>query len=333
MPVVASRRRWSTASRTACPPLADPLLRAGVLVLVIGGLALVNILGIDPAARFVTALTLVKLVPLFILVIVGGCWLLMHGGGAPMASEPPPRALGQAFILALFAFSGMETPLSASGEVANPARTIPRALLIATVFTAALYITIQFVTQGLLGAALPGSATPLADAMGRVAPWLGALLLLGASISRFGWIGTDVLGAPRVLFAFARDGMLPGWLAAVHPRTHAPHVAIIVHAALAITLAVSGTFEALAILSGLATTGIYIMICASAWRLHVRGVATMGEAAVRYAALPYAATVGILAMLAIIAFGAARDILGLAVVVAVSAIWAMVVRARKRQPQ
>lgn len=313
------------------PALADPLLRGGVLVLIIGGLAAVNILGVDPAARFVTVLTLVKLVPLCILVLVGGGWLLMHGG-APAAPEPPPRALGQAFILALFAFSGMETPLSASGEVSNPSRTIPRSLLIATVFTAALYIAIQFVTQGLLGAALPGSATPLADAMGRIAPWLGALLLLGASISRFGWIGTDVLGAPRVLFAFARDGMLPGWLAGVHPRTHAPHVAILVHALLAILLAVSGTFEALAILSGLATTGIYIAICASAWRLHARGV-TLGETAMRYGALPYAATVGILAMLGIIAFGAVRDIVGLALVTAVSAVWAMAVVRRRTRTQ
>ncbi len=309
------------------PALGDPLMRGALLVLVIGGLAAVNILGVNPAARFLTALTVIKLVPLFILVIVGGGWLLMNGS-APHGVDQEPRALGQAFILALFAFSGMETPLSASGEVTRPERTIPRALLIATVFTALLYIAIQYVTQGLLGADLPGSATPLADAMGRIAPWLGLLLLLGASLSRFGWIGTDVLGAPRVLFAFARDGMLPGWLGAAHPRTHAPHVAIVVHALIAILLAVTGTFEKLAILSGLATAGIYIMICVSAWRLHVRGV-TMGETAVRYAVLPYAATVGILAMLAIITFGAPREIIGLAGTVVVSVLWAMFVVKRR----
>ncbi len=309
------------------PVLGDPLLRAGTLVLVIGGLAAVNILGVNPAARFLTALTVIKLVPLFILVIVGGGWLLINGSAAH-GVEQEPRALGQAFILALFAFSGMETPLSASGEVTRPERTIPRALLIATLFTALLYIAIQYVTQGLLGADLPGSATPLADAMGRIAPWLGVLLLLGASLSRFGWIGTDVLGAPRVLFAFARDDMLPGWLGAAHPRTHAPHVAILVHALIAILLAVTGTFETLAILSGLATAGIYIMICVSAWRLHVRGV-TIGETAVRYAVLPYAATVGILAMLAIITFGAPREIIGLGATVVVSALWAMFVVRRR----
>jgi amino acid transporter len=310
------------------PLLGDPVWRAATLILVIGGLALVNIRGVDPAARFVTVLTVVKLVPLFILVVVGGGWLLMQGG-APIAEQPAPAALGQAFILALFAFSGMETPLSASGEIANPARTIPRALLIATVFTALLYVAIQLVVQGLLGHELPGSATPLADAMGKIAPWLGLTLLFGASLSRFGWIGSDIFGAPRVLFAFARDGMLPGWLGAAHPRTHAPHVAIILHSAIAILLAITGTFETLAILSGLSTAGIYILICASAWRLHRRGV-TIGETAVRYAALPYAATAGILAMLAIIAFGAPREIVGLAGTVVVSAAWAAFVLRRKR---
>jgi len=250
-------------------------------------------------------------------------------GGAPPAPQPPASALGQAFILALFAFSGMETPLSASGEVANPSRTIPRALFIATVFTALLYVAIQLVVQGLLGADLPGSATPLADAMGRVAPWLGLVLLFGASLSRFGWIGSDIFGAPRVLFAFARDGMLPGWLGAAHPRTHAPHRAILLHGFLAILLAISGTFEALAILSGLATAGIYILICAAAWRLHRLGVTT-GEAAARYAVLPYAATAGILAMLAIIAVGAPREIVGLAATVVVSAGWAAFVLRRTR---
>ncbi len=310
------------------PALGDPMPRATTLVLVIGGLAAINILGVNPAARFLTVLTVLKLVPLFLLVFVGGAWLLMNGS-APVG-EQPPWAIGQAFILALFAFSGMETPLSASGEVSRPERTIPRALFIATVFTALLYIAIQSVTQGLLGADLPGSATPLADAMGRIAPWLGLVLLFGASLSRFGWIGTDILGAPRVLFAFARDGMLPASLGAAHSRTHAPHVAIVVHSLIAIVLAVSGTFEALAILSGLATAGIYILICAAAWRLHVRGV-TAGETAIRYAALPYAATVGILAMLAIITFGAPLEILGLAATVIVSALWAYA-RLRLRKP-
>jgi len=304
----------------AWPLLGTPPGRAGFIILVIGGIGLVNIAGIDPAARLVSLLTVAKLLPLLILVVVGGAALAMHGP-APGAAQPP-SAFGQAVILALFAFSGMETPLSASGEIDRPARTIPRALFLAMGFVTLLYIAIQIVTQGLLGADLAGSATPLADAIGRVSPLLGALLLLGASLSRFGWIGSDLLGAPRVLFAFARDGMLPAPLAAVHPRTHAPHVAIIVHCVIAIALALTGTFELLAILSGLASAGIYILTCAAAWRLHHLGT-TLGEGTVRYAVLPYAAVLAIAAMAAIIALGQVRDIAGLALLVAGSALWAL----------
>ncbi|MBN8818977.1 MAG: amino acid permease [Sphingomonas sp.] len=302
------------------PWLADPVPRAGFIVLVIGGLCLLNIAGVSPAARVVTVLTVVKLLPLLLLIVVGGVVLLSEGR-AP-ASPLPPAAFGQGVILALFAFSGMETPLSASGEIENPARTIPRALFLAMGLVTVLYIAIQLVTEGLLGDALASSATPLADAMSRVSPVLGLLLLLGASLSRFAWIGSDILGAPRVLFAFARDGMLPAWLGLAHPRTHAPHIAILFHGVLAVLLAISGTFEPLAILSGLSTAVIYILICAAAWRLHRLGV-TSGEGAVRYRLLPLAALVGIAAMIAIIAFGAWREIAGLCIVTVASIAWAL----------
>jgi len=308
------------------PVLGDPMLRAGIIVLVIGGLCLLNIAGVSPAARVVTVLTVIKLLPLLILVVVGG-FVLLSEGRAP-ATPQPAAAFGQGVILALFAFSGMETPLSASGEVTNPARNIPRALFLAMGLVTALYIAVQLVTEGLLGDALAGSVTPLADAMSRVSPALGMLLLLGASLSRFAWIGSDILGAPRVLFAFARDGMLPGWLAAVYPRTHAPHVAIIFHGVLAILLAITGMFEVLAILSGLSTAIIYIMICTAAWRLHKLGATAAAEAP-HYAILPIVALVGILSMIAIIAFGAWRDIVGLCLVAVASVAWALFRRPAK----
>jgi amino acid transporter len=303
------------------PAFDLPILRGGLILAVIGVMAGINIIGVDPAARFVGLLTALKLVPLLMLIVIGGAALFMGlGNDAPL---PPsrPGGFGAAMILALFAFSGMETPLSASGEIDRPARNIPRALFIASAFVALLYIAIQLVTQGLLGPNLAGSATPLADAMARISPGLGVMMLVAASFSRFVWIGSDILGAPRVLFAFARDGMLPAGLAAVHPRSHAPHVAIIVHSVIAVLLAATGTFETLAILSGLSTAGIYILICASAWRLHRRGRAR-GETPERFATLLPAAFVGIAAMIAIIALGAPRDIAGLALMVALSAGWA-----------
>jgi amino acid transporter len=122
--------------------------------------------------------------------------------------------------------------------------------------------------------------------------------------------------------------MLPAWLAGVHPRTHAPHIAIILHGIIAIVLAISGTFETLAILAGLATAGIYILICASALRLRKLGLAT-SESTARYAILPLAAALAIISMIAIIAVGAPRDIFGLFLLVILSAAWAIIRRKQR----
>ena len=301
------------------PSLLQLFPRFIFIVVVIGGISAINVAGVSPATRVITLLTILKLAPLLLLVIGGGLWILAHPMTVAAASQPANQ-FGQAMILALFAFSGMETPLSASGEVVNPARTIPRALFLSMGVVTALYIGIQIVCDSLLGSRLAQSSTPLGDAMAVVSPALGVVLLLAASFSRFGWISSHMLGAPRNLFAFAREGTLPRWLAAVHSRTHAPYAAIWTNAAVAILLANTGTFEQLAIMSGLASAGIYFMACSAAWALHRRGVTGGGDAP-RYPLLPYAALLAMIAMVTIVALGEPRDIAGLAMLIIVSVAW------------
>ena len=184
-----------------------PTVHAAVIVGVIGSVALINIAGVARAARFVSVATALKLIPLFIFIIVG-CTRI-DSANFVQAVQPDTEGLGRAAILALFSFIGMEAPLAASGEVAQPSRTIPRALAIAMVSVALIYVAIQIVAQGVLGASLAHSRAPLADAMGHISPLLRALMLAGAVVSMFGWISSDLLGSPRILFAFARDGLLP----------------------------------------------------------------------------------------------------------------------------
>ncbi|MBS0389529.1 MAG: APC family permease, partial [Proteobacteria bacterium] len=186
------------------PPRFAAAARALVIIVVTGGLAAVNVSGVARATRVVSAATLLKLVPLLVFVVVGAG--AVHAVNFTSTVQPDGAGLGRALILALFAFTGMEISLSASGEVADPARTIPRALLIAMVGVTILYVAIQLVAQGILGPALAQSSVPLADAMGRVSPALRALMLAGAAVSMFGLLSSELLGNPRVLFAFARDG-------------------------------------------------------------------------------------------------------------------------------
>ena len=290
-------------------PLA-PAVHAATIIIAIGGIALVNIGGVAHGARLVSAATALKLLPLLIFVVVGA--VFVKG-----ANFVQPAAPGIA-ILGVFAFMGMETSLCASGEVVRPNWTIPRALGIAMLATTLLYVAIQTVAQGMLGPALAVSAVPLADAMAPISPVLKFIMVAGAGMSMFGYLGSDILGSPRLLFALARDGLLPPVLGRLHPRTHAPHVAIGIYATLGIVLALTGTFAELAVLSALTTAALYILGCAAAWRLTRRGVAMAGEP-LRFRWLGAAVIIGITSMLLVIAMASRAEILGLVVLLGLSA--------------
>ena len=109
----------------------------------------------------------------------------------------------------------------------------------------------QVIAQGILGPALAHSVVPLADAMGRVSPVLRIMMLVGTALSMFGWLTSDLLGSPRILFAFARDGLLPRALGRLSKWGPAPYVAIICYGGIAIALALSGSFADLAALAAL----------------------------------------------------------------------------------
>src|SRR5262249_25692756 len=146
-----------------------------------------------------------------------------------------------------------------SGEITNPARTVPRAILIALTTTTTIYLAVQAVAQGVLGAALPAHAeAPLADVMARLAGPGGRVLVIGgAAVSMLGYMASDLLGSPRALYALARDRMLPAVLGRVHARFHTPYVAVVVYAAVAAVLAGTGTFSQLTIISNVAILSLY----------------------------------------------------------------------------
>jgi APA family basic amino acid/polyamine antiporter len=299
------------------PPSLMAPVRSVVIVGVVGGIALVNIGGVARGARLVSTATAVKLVPLMIFVIAGAT--AVHASNFSQTVHLDLQSLGRTMILGVFAFIGMEVSLCASGEAREPNRTIPRALGIALLSTTVLYVVIQVVAQGILGSSLATSKAPLADAMAQIHPGLRALMLVGTALSMFGMISGDILGSPRQLFAFARDGLLPRALARLHPQSHAPHVAILSYAALAIALALTGTFAELAVLSALATAALYIAGCAAAWVLARRRVALAGTP-LEFRFLGTATVIGISSMVVLIALGSRQEINGLLALIGLSAL-------------
>src|SRR6266436_4746376 len=237
------------------PFLGGPVMRIIVMLAVYGSLVLINIRGVRQGAGAVTVITLAKLLPLLLFICVG--IFFIHPPNLAWGGWPSSKSLGDAVILLIFAFVGIEVALIPSGEVKNPARTVPRSAYLALVITTVIYILIQIVGQGTLGAGLanhPGA--PLAEAAATFLGNLGrTILLAGATVSAFGFVTSDILSSPRMIFAFGRDGALPQFFAHVHPRYRSPDVAIITYATLAFALSISGTFDPLAVLSG--TDGLF----------------------------------------------------------------------------
>lgn len=314
---------------SAFPFFLAPLPHYGVVVGVLGLMTFINIIGVDVAAKFLGVATMIKLLPLFLFLIVGSGALLMGHSAAVPITNPPTESFGAAAILAVFALTGMETPLAASGEVRDPAKTVPRALLLAMISIGILYIAIQVVADRLLGAGLVASKAPLADALGTLDPRWRAPLLAGAFGSMLIWLGSDILGAPRVLFAFGRDRLLPAALGRVHRRWRTPHVAILTHFVLALGLALTGTFEKLAILSTLAIAPLYMSVCAAAVKLRRDGVAILGRPLV-IAGLPFIALFGIISMIVMICLAQRAEQIALAGVMAAGVLSFYLMRAFQR---
>jgi basic amino acid/polyamine antiporter, APA family len=245
--------------------------RAAFVAIVLGGMAVLNYRGVRLADRFNAIATVIKVAPLAVL-LVGGVGAVDTANLA-WPGMPPLSQVAQASAILIFAFLGVETALVPSGEVHEPERTVPRAVFLAIAVVTIFYLGLHVVAQGILGPALAQQKTPLAEAAG-IAMGDGARrAVLGASVlSMLIYTSGMMLGVPRLLFAFGRDGFAPRLLAAVHPRFHTPHVAIVVQAALIAGLAISGTFERLALLGNAAVLLSYVACCAAAWQLRRKDV-------------------------------------------------------------
>jgi APA family basic amino acid/polyamine antiporter len=259
------------------PSLTNETGRVVLMLFIYAFLAAINIRGVRAGAAAVTGVTLAKLVPLLVFLIAGVFFIRPEA--IMSIAWPGGKALGESVLLLIFAFAGIEVALIPSGEVKNPARTVPRSIYLALGITTLLYTMIQMVAQGVLGGELANYPTaPLAEAAARFLGDLGrTILLAGATISAFGYVTSDILSSPRILFAFGRDGVLPAWFAHVHPRFRSPDVAIVAYSLVAFALSVSSTFAALAVLANVAVLLMYALCAAASWELVRRDVRADGS--------------------------------------------------------
>jgi len=299
------------------PFLGSPVMRVVVMFVVYAFLVLINIRGVREGAGAVTVITIAKLLPLLVFVSAG--IFFVHGPNLTWSGWPTSKALGDAVILLIFAFVGIEVALIPSGEVKNPSRTVPRSAYLALIITTTIYILIQVVAQGTLGGDLANHPdAPLAESAAKFLGTFGrTVLIAGATISAFGFVTSDILSSPRMIFAFGRDGALPEFFAHVHPRNRSPDVAIITYAVLAFLLSMSGTFEQLAVLSNVAVLLMYLLCCAGCWFLVQRDVRSDGEP-LSFPGMRIVPALAIVAIIWILAHATPREFIVTGIVLAVA---------------
>jgi amino acid transporter len=223
-------------------------------------LTAINVAGVKAGARTAATLLLFKLVPLVVFIAFG---LPAISRSRLFSPAVPGARLGEVALLLLFAYAGFENTGAAAGEFRDPKRDVPFALLTQIGLVTALYALVQLVAQGTLSG-LSSSTAPLADA-GRsfLGPAGGVLLTVGAVASILGSMGSTVVSGPRYLFALARDGFGPAFLAREDPRRGTPAAAIVTLSLLALPLALTGTFVGLASLSVIARLSVYVSTAAA----------------------------------------------------------------------
>ncbi len=217
-------------------------LAAGAIVL----LTLVNYAGVKPGAFTQNAFTLLKLGALAALIVAG---FALAGGGTgagPIRADGRnvPLAFAAALVPVLFAYGGWQQANFIAEEIVDPARTLPRALVLGVLVVVAAYLLANLTYLRALGSAgLAASSAPAADAMRLVLGQAGArLIAAGIAASTFGFLGLVVLVSPRVYQAMAADGLFFPALARLHPRYRTPGAALLVQGGLALVLLWSGTY-------------------------------------------------------------------------------------------
>ena len=234
-----------------------------VAALALAALTIINCLGVRAGASVQSFLMVLKIVAIVALI---ACGLFLAGpekapavnpfgssniGGAEFhmysARDVFPflTMIGAAMVPVLFAYGGWQTATFVAGEIREPAKNLPRALVIGVTGVVILYLAVNFVCVQVLGVSgLANTNTPASDVM-RIAlgPTGARLIAAGIAISTLGFLSQSMLTAPRVYFAMAEDGLFFGAVAKLSRRSRVPVVAIVMQGLLASIIALSGKYE------------------------------------------------------------------------------------------
>lgn len=243
------------------PWVSEGPMRALIILLICGLLTFANVLGVKDGVRTVAGFTMLKLVPLLVMVILG----LQYVGADTLLPDNLPTIddLGGTTLLLIYAFVGFESAANSAGETKNPRHNIPIALVVTVIATGLLYFFITLVYVSVLpeggaeGKTLVDVGRVLAGPAGALVISLTAIFSIGGNLS------AAMLTVPRLTFALAQERLLPQWFGRIHHKYSTPHNSIIFLGVIAAILAITGSFVYLATASSLARMISYFLCIAA----------------------------------------------------------------------
>lgn len=284
--------------------LITPVSRVLIITAITILLTWVNHLGVRNMAMVNNILTVAKLLPLAIFIIVGLFFLdarpFTHG------QMPSLQDATQSVLLLVFAFGGFESVLVNTGEIDNPRRSLPFALLTATAVVAVFYILIQVVSIGTLPG-LAGSEKPLAEAAQRFIGWPGAVMIsAGAFVSILATLNVLMLSGSRLPFALSHEKQLPEFFTRIHDRYKTPTFSLLAVSAATLAVSLGWTFLSALTISVIIRITVYMMVCVSLLRL--RKLRTTQTDYYRVKAGPQLAVAGILLSIWLLSNASGKEI-------------------------
>ena len=266
------------------PGAGGQAARLIIIGMVVLSLLSINLVGVRQSATATNLFTVGKLVPLVAFAVIG--LFFIDTSNFKFGTVPEYPALTSAILLLIYAFFGFENAVIPAGEVKEPQRNIPIALLVGLGVVIAVYVSVQAVAIGTLPE-LASSERPLADAAGIfIGPLGAAFIAIGAVVSILGNLNVSLLGTSRILFALGEERDLPGLLAATHKKYRTPHVSLLISAFVILLLTVWTSFLSALALATITRLIVYFTTCASLPAFRYRG--TQGPA-------PFVAPMGLFA--------------------------------------
>lgn len=253
-----------------------------IAVCIVVVITTILVIGIKESANFNSAIVIVKLGIVGVFLVIGGYFLFRHPAIASANWHPfiPPAdghgnfgwgGIPTAAASIFFAYIGFDAVSTAAQEAKNPKRDMPIGILGSLVVCTVLYILVSLVLTGLVSYKTLNVAAPVALAIDVTGVSWGAMLVkIGAVFGLATVMLVMLLGQSRVFYSMSKDGLLPKWASAIHPKFRTPWITTIVFGAFAAIMPAVFNIDVLSQLVNIGTLLAFTIVCAGVWVLRVR---------------------------------------------------------------